>query len=322
VPGVACAQSADQPLATVDGKPVSRADVEAAASDQFRALEREYAKNRATLTESTLQQVLQDRLLDAESKATGTSRDELLAKVAPAEVTDADVDAFYEANRAQIPQPKDKIAPQIRSYLQQQRLGQAHEAYFDSLRKKHAVKILLEPDRITVAANGPSKGPADAPVTIVEFSDFQCPYCAKLTPTMEQVMDKYGAKVRRVFRQFPLNFHPFAQKAAEASLCAHEQGMFWQLHDAMFGNQQALGVDQLKAKAAELGLDAGTFGTCLDSGKYAAAIETDIREGSAAGVNGTPAIFVNGRFINGAVPIEQITKVIDDELQRKGASGG
>jgi protein-disulfide isomerase len=320
--GVVCAQGAEAPLAVIDGKPVSRAEVEASAADQFRALEREYTKNRTALTESSLQRLLEERLLDAEAKAKGVPRDQLLSAIAPPAVTDADVKAFYEANKAQISQPMDQIAGQIKGYLEQQRQGEARAKYIDGLREKHGVKILLEPDRIMVAANGPSKGPADAPVTIVEFSDFQCPYCARLTPTMEQVMSKYGDKVRRVFRQFPLNFHPFAQKAAEASLCANEQGVFWQLHDAMFGNQQALGVDQLKTKAAEIGVDAGAFNQCLDSGKYAAAIQTDIQDGSAAGVNGTPALFINGRMVTGAVPIDQITKVIDDELRRKGATGG
>jgi protein-disulfide isomerase len=131
-------------------------------------------------------------------------------------------------------------------------------------------------------------------------------------------MEKYGDKVRLVFRQYPLGFHPFAQKAAEASLCAHEQGKFWQLHDAMFANQQGLAVDSLKAKAAELGMSAAAFNACLDGGQYADEVQGDMAAGTAAGVSGTPAMFVNGRFISGAVPLEEITKVIDDELRRQG----
>jgi protein-disulfide isomerase len=157
-------------------------------------------------------------------------------------------------------------------------------------------------------------------VTIVEFSDFQCPFCSRLLPTMEQVKQKYGDKVRIVFRQYPLPMHPNAQKAAEASLCANEQGKFWEMHDAMFKNQQELAVDNLKSKAAALGLKAETFNQCLDSGKYAAQIQGDIKAGSAVGVSGTPAMFINGRFISGAVPLEQITSVIDDELKRKGGA--
>jgi len=156
-------------------------------------------------------------------------------------------------------------------------------------------------------------------VTIVEFSDFQCPFCSRLTPTIKQVEQKYGDKVRVVFRQYPLPFHQNAQKAAEASLCALDQGKFWELHDAMFADQNALGVDQLKATAAKLGVNADKFNKCLDSGEKAAVISADQKAGQAAGVNGTPALFVNGRFINGAVPLEQITTVVDDELRRAGS---
>ena len=161
--------------------------------------------------------------------------------------------------------------------------------------------------------------PNTAPITIVEFSDFQCPYCARLIPTLEEVKKKYGDKVRIVFQQYPLAFHQFAQKAAEASLCAHEQGKFWELHDAMFQNQQNLAVEQLKAKATELGMNADQFNACLDQGKFASQVAADLEAGTKAGVNGTPAMFINGRFLSGAQPLGEITKVIDDELQRKGA---
>ena len=170
-----------------------------------------------------------------------------------------------------------------------------------------------------MAATGPSKGPANAPITIVEFSDFQCPFCSRVNPTLAQVREKYGDKVRIVFRQFPLSFHQQAQKAAEASLCAGDQGKFWELHDAMFADQQALGVDQLKTKAAGLGVNAEQFNQCLDSGKHAATVQADLKDGSAAGVSGTPAMFINGRFLSGAQPLNEITKVIDDELARKSA---
>jgi protein-disulfide isomerase len=131
------------------------------------------------------------------------------------------------------------------------------------------------------------------------------------------VQQRYGDKVRLVVRHFPLTqMHPQAQKAAEASLCANDQGKFWPLYDAMFINQKALAVDALKAKAAELSLDPAAFTACLDGGTHAATVQADLREGMAAGVAGTPAMFVNGRFISGSVPLDQITAVIDDELRR------
>jgi protein-disulfide isomerase len=307
-------------LAVVDGKPITEADVRAASAEQFQGLQREYEKNSRDLLEASLQTAINDRLVEAEAKAKGTTKEQVLASIKPVPVTDADVDAFYEQNKAQIPKPKAEIAGQIKTYLEQQGQQKARTAFYEDLQKKYKVDIKMEPVRIDVAATGPAQGPATAPVTIVEFSDFQCPYCSRLTPTLEQIKAKYGDKVRIVFRQFPLPFHQNAQKAAEAALCANDQGKFWQLHDAMFSNQAALGVDQLKAKAAELGMKPDDFNKCLDSGAKVAVVEADKKAGSEAGVNGTPAMFINGRFLNGAVPLENVTSVIDDELRRKGVS--
>jgi len=298
-------------MAIVNGKPITEAEVRESLDSQAK-------QQLHDILENGMQQLIQERLLEAESAARGTTKEALLAELKAAPVTDADVNAFYEQNKAQIQQPKEQIADRIKAYLEQQGQQKARQELFAKLEEKYKVEKKLEPIRVEVASTGPAKGPATAPVTIVEFSDFQCPYCGKLTPTLKQVEEKYGDKVRIVFRQFPLNFHPFAQKAAEASLCAADQNKFWEMHDALFANQQALAVEQLKAKATELGLNAEQFNSCLDSGKTAAVIQADVKDGAAAGVNGTPAMFINGRFINGAVPLEQITSVIDDELRRKG----
>jgi protein-disulfide isomerase len=158
------------------------------------------------------------------------------------------------------------------------------------------------------------RGDAKAPLTIVEFSDFECPYCSKLFSTLKLVEKNYGEKVRLVYRQFPLANHPNAQKAAEAALCANEQGHFWEMHDLMFQEQRALEVPDLKAKAASLKLDAAIFDKCLDSGRHVDRVKQDIMDGSRAGVTGTPAMFINGRFISGAVPYEDLAKIIDAEL--------
>lgn len=308
-----------QVIAVVNGKPITEADVRAQSAAQFAQLERDYEQKKHELLEGQLQQTIQDRLLDAEAAARGVTKEQLLADIKPAEITDASVDAFYEENKARIPQPKEQVVPQIRQYLTQKGQFDAREKFFTDLKAKYKVDMKLEPMRTEVAAKGPAKGPATAPVTIVEFSDFQCPFCARLIPTLDQVKAKYGDKVRLVFRQFPLGMHAEAQKAAEASLCANDQGKFWEFHDAMFQNQQQLAVDALKAKAKEMGLNGETFASCLDSNKYANQVAEDMKEGTAAGVSGTPALFINGRFINGAVPFEQVSEVIEDELRRKGA---
>jgi protein-disulfide isomerase len=314
------ASGSSQVLAVVNGKPITEAEVQSSSAEQFAQLEREFESNKHQLLESQVDQMIQERLLEAEAAAKGVSKEQILAEIKPPEISDADVDKFYEENKAQIPRPKDQVAGQIKQYLQQRGQAESRQKFYDGLQAKYKVEKKIEPMRAAVATNGPAKGPATAPVTIVEFSDFQCPYCSRLLPTLEQVKAKYGDKVRIVFRQYPLPMHPNAQKAAEASLCANEQGKFWEMHDAMFKNQQELAVDNLKAKAAALGLKADTFNQCLDSGKYVAQVQADQKEGSANGVQGTPAMFINGRFINGAVPLEQITSVIDDELRRKGGA--
>ena len=166
----------------------------------------------------------------------------------------------------------------------------------------------------------PGKGSEDAPVTIVEFSDFECPFCSRVVPTLDRISERYGDQVRIVFRQFPLdNLHPNARKAAEASLCAEEQGKFWEMHDAMFANQRQLQVAQLKRQAGELGLDTNAFDECLDSGRHAAQVQADVDAGAGLGVTGTPAFLINGRFLSGAQPFEAFEKVIEDELRRAGS---
>jgi protein-disulfide isomerase len=307
-------------LAKVGDVAVTMVDVEELAGPQLRQLE----QRRHELIETTLARAIEEKLIEMEAKKRGLSEEQLLAAEVESkvsEVTDAEVDAFYEERKAQINQPKEQIAERIKMYLQSQREQETRQKFVDSLRGSYPVRTLFEPIRVEVAADGPAKGPANAPVTIVEFSDFQCPYCSRVVPAIEQAVKKYGDKVRVVFRQFPLNnIHPQAQKAAEASLCANEQGKFWELHDAMFADQKALGVDQLKAKAAELKLDAEKFASCVDSGKFASQVAADLAAGQKAGVSGTPAMFINGRFLNGAVPFEEIARTIDDELARKGVS--
>jgi len=320
-PAAKMAQDPAQVVAVVDGKNLTSGELLKDAEDQLLTFDFQYQKNRHDLIEGAMRQAISERLLADEMKATGKTREQLAADIKVAPVTDAQVDAFYQQNLARMGgQPKEAVAPRIHQFLEQQGMQEAQKAYLETLWKKHGADLKLDPFRAEIAPEGPAKGPASAPVTIVEFSDFQCPFCSQLIPTLEQVKAKYGDKVRIVFRMYPLPFHQNAAKAAEAALCANEQGKFWELHDVMFKNQNALGVEDLKKSAASLGLNSDEFGKCLDSGKTAATVQSDMKDGSTAGVSGTPAMFINGRFISGAVPIDQITSVIDDELRRKGAA--
>ncbi len=317
-PGSAAAGPSEV-LARVGGEEITRVEVEGNAGAQITQLRQQIYD----LTERSLLQTIDGKLLDLEAASRGLDRQALISSVVEVEgpaPTEAQVDSVYEEFRERINAPRETVAPQIRAFLMNQGRRARYDSLVASLRERYEVVNYLEPQRFDVAPTGPSTGPEDAPVTIVEFSDFECPFCLRFHPTLQRVMDDYEGKVRLVYRQFPLNnIHPNAQKAAEASLCANDQGKFWELHDALFAQPGGLDVPSLKAKAAELGLDTGAFATCLDSGTHAAQVAADVEEGSRLGVSGTPALFINGRYLSGAQPYEVVARILDDELQRAGA---
>jgi protein-disulfide isomerase len=272
--------------------------------------------------EQRLDALVGQALLEKEAEARGVTPEELYESEvkAKAAVSDADAKAYYEANKARMgATPEADALKQIKAGLAQQRENERRAALVRELRAKYPVKLLLEPYRVDVqAGSAPSRGNPKAPVTIVEFSDFQCPYCVRARPTVSRVREVYGDQVRFVFRHFPLDFHAQAQKAGEAAACAGDQGKFWEMHDLLWQNTAKLQVADLKAHAATLGLDGAAFAQCLDSGRFDGLVEGDLAAGQGYGVSGTPAFFVNGRPLVGAQPFEAFAQVIDDELQRQG----
>ena len=178
------------------------------------------------------------------------------------------------------------------------------------------------------ADDDPFIGPEDAKVTIIEFSDFQCPFCRSFwSGAFNQIKSEYigaGKSVKFVYRDFPLSFHPMAQKYAEAAECAGDQNRYWEMHDKIFEEQEKLGtgtissldVSDVKGWAAELGLNSANFDQCLDSGKHAEEVRKDFADGSKAGVSGTPSFFINGNLLVGAQPFESFKQIIDAELQK------
>jgi protein-disulfide isomerase len=201
-------------------------------------------------------------------------------------------------------------------------LSKRADEVYKELAKKQPIKILLKKPEapkvdVTFSPRDPVSGPAKAPITIVTFSDFQCSYCRRGHETMKEIEKAYPGKIRLVQRQFPLDFHKRARAAAEAALCAGDQGQFWPYADKLFANQQKLEDPDFRQYAEELNLNAGEFGECLSSHKYDAQIDLDVADGARFGVRGTPAFFVNGRFLSGAQPFENFAEVIDEELARK-----
>lgn len=169
---------------------------------------------------------------------------------------------------------------------------------------------------VAITPDDSVKGNPEAKVTIVEFSDFQCPFCAIVEPTVKKVLETYGDNVKFVYKNFPLPSHENAQPAALAALCAKDQGKFWEYHDTLFENQESLKVTDLKKYAADLGLKTQDFNGCLDNKKYQNQIQADLNEGNRVGVRGTPAFFINGRPLSGAQPLENFQAMIKEELKR------
>ncbi len=315
-PGQAAPQAAPSAvLATVEGWPVTEADIEARFRGQMLRLRNQVysVKRRAVDT------LIDERLVAAEADKRGLSRRELLQQEVTDKagtVTEEDIEAFYEANAARLDnKPLDELRDRITTQLQRTRQQRYRRAFLRELRKTAAITMRLKPPIVEVAIDGaPAKGSAEAPVTVVEFADYECPYCARVQASLNLILSTYQDQVRLVFKDFPLSSHPRAWKAAEAARCAGEQERYWDYHDVLFRNVKALEVEQLKQYAAELQLDTERFNTCLDSGQQTAAVRRDLAQGSQLGVSGTPAFFINGRFLSGAQPFTVFQEAIDEAL--------
>ena len=271
---------------------------------------------------TALEGIIDTLLLDQDAKRRSREpaallQEEVTSKVKPP--TDEDISGWYQANQPRLQGASlDQVREPIKAFLLRERTTAAREQYLGRLKAAATIHVKLEPPRQVVASAGhASKGPSNAPVELIEFSDFQCPYCLAANPTLLQVLNTYGDRIHFVYRLFPLPNHPNARPSAEAAQCADEQGKFWQFHDALFADQSKLSDADLKVHAATLGLDTGRFNACVDSHKYKDAVDADIKDGDQAGVSGTPAFFVNGRLLSGAQPYEAFKRMIDEEIALK-----
>jgi protein-disulfide isomerase len=261
-----------------------------------------------------MRRMIKMRVIEGEAARRNTTSDEMMKSeiAARGEVSDAEVEKFYNEQEDDVgEQTLEDLTPRIRTYLEQLRGQQVVEKMLDDA----GVVYLLEPPRVEVAAIGPSKGPADARVTIVEFSDFECPFCSRALPVIEEVMALYPDDVRLVYRHLPLErIHARARPAAEASLCADDQGKFWAYHDLLFANAKALSDEDLKQYAQDVDLDVAAWSECLAEGMTRARVDADLAAGQAVGISGTPAFVVNGVVLFGARPVAEFAEAIDAVL--------
>jgi len=227
-----------------------------------------------------------------------------------------ELEGYYLAQKDRINKPLDTVREDTERAFLKAKWQQARQEYIAQLEQRAGVVVLLNRPKLELAANASRvRGNPDAPVTIVEFADFQCPYCQSVQPILRQLMDKYNGKVRLGFRDFPLkSIHPQAQLAAEASRCAEEQGKFWEYHDLLLANQSALNPEAYRQHARSAGLDGQRFEACLASGKLNALIESDVQSGVALGILGTPAFYIDGVLMRGWQPVSAFEKIIESQL--------
>jgi protein-disulfide isomerase len=303
-------------VAEVNGNPIFAAELDAKAASRLARLRQEEFEIR----QQALDEIVTDRLLGAEAAKRGVSRDELLRTEVEARtpaVAASEVEGAYEQNKTRFAgEPKEVALARIRQVLTQRAGAERRRAYLQELRGKARVAVRLEPPRtrVELPPKAPAIGPAAAAVTIVEFTDYQCPFCHRAQTVMDEILARYKGKVRLVHLDFPLDGHPGALPAARASRCAGEQGKFWEYHHGLMTAPGLLDDADLKDRAAKLSLKAPEFASCLASDRYNDPIHADFEQGASLGVSGTPAYFVNGRMVSGAVPYEEFSRVIDSEL--------
>lgn len=323
-PSFGAESSKNEPLAQVNGEAITAKDLESRLGAKLAKLEEQiYDLKRQELDSLIAQKLFAQEAAKRKISVAALLDAEVTAKVPL--VTETEIDAFYQANKARIRGDDAETREKIRAFLQQQKLTAQRALFIESLRSQGKVIVRLQPPpviRVEVSIQGaPVRGAADAPVTLVEFSDFECPFCKQAHPTLKQILERYPDKVRLAYRDFPLDsIHPQARRAAEAARCAQDQTKFWEYHDVLFSQSPRLSTDDLRRYADQVGLDVTKFDDCLTAGTHKAAVQRDLDEGNRLGITGTPAFFVNGRPLSGAQPLEAFARVIDDELTRVAAS--
>lgn len=280
------------------------------ARDQYFAAERD-----------ALNQLIDDTLLEAQARKEGVSVEELLDRHVNSQVKDPTEDqlqVYYEGLQTETPyaDARQKIVDTIHRL----RTDKARAEYVKSLRAASNVQFMLMPPTADVAlGNAPTRGSGNPSVTIIEFADYECPYCQKIHPELKQLEHEFHGQVLFAFKDYPLAMHKRAEKAAEAARCAGRQGKFWEYHDALFEGKSGLDVGQLKQDARTIGLDGAAFDKCVESGDEAAGVKHDLEEGSRLGLTGTPTLFVNQHVFSGATSYAVLHAMVEEQIAQASA---
>lgn len=319
--------AAPEVVARVGSEVITMSDVDArwAADDpgEFRRAQADlYASRRRVL-----EQLIADRLLRAEAAVRGTSTVALVAVEAAKRarpVTEGDVSGFLTSNPLPAGVPVADGRAMVAALLRRRAADDARQAYLHDLVTSGPVEIRLVPPRSHPgrAGHSPVRGAADAPIELVVFSDFECPFCRRADPVFERVLTRFAGRIRLVWRHYPLSIHAGARPAAVAAQCAHAQGRFWSFHDRLLAGGlegEPAGTD-LRSAARAVQLDLQRFDACVASDEATRQVSDDLRAGDAAGVTGTPTVFVNGVAVVGAQPFEVYEQVVLDELRSLGVA--
>lgn len=303
-----------QPIvAIVNGAEITQEDLDS----QFELQQQIYE-----IKVNVLQQLVSTKLLELAANKRGLSVEQFLQNEVDGKIgspSEGEIHGFYVAQRDRYRGPLESVHDEVAHDVRDAEIQQARKEFAEELRSTAKIAILMEAPRVSVEIrDAPRRGAEGSPaVTVIEFGDYQCPFCRGVQATLHQVREKYGDKVSFVFKDYPLReIHPQAQDAAEAASCAREQGRFWEFHDAMFSAPD-LTPDALKGLAGKFHLDLDQFEQCLGSHKYAAHINADMAQGTRMGMTGTPAFNINGVVLTGAQPLAEFERLIDQELVRQ-----
>jgi protein-disulfide isomerase len=270
-----------------------------------------------------LNELIDKRLLEQKAKRENLTVDQLIDRDIKSQVkdpTEEQMKVYYEGLETE--QPYDSVRDKILDKIREIRTQKVRAAYIKALHAETTVSVLLEPPQVNVnTQNAPTLGSEKAAVTLVEFADYECPYCQRVAADVKKLKEDFGDRLTLTYKDFPLPMHSRAEKAAEATRCASQQGKYWEFHDELFKSKE-LDVDQLKAQARSLKLDPDKFDKCLDSGEQASLIDQDKKEGTRLGINGTPSFFINGRFLSGAVDYAALRQVVEQQLASQAHGAG